>query len=260
MSLASVGRKRKIIDQLNEDGKVIVKELAEELDVTTETIRKYLDDLQEEGKLIKVYGGAIPPKQKEIERPSYDREVINKEEKEKIAKEAVNLVDDHDVIAIDEGSTPFYLAKHLEGKHHLTIVTPSINSLNTLMQAITKGLFTGKIIFIGGEVDVEHQRVSGELALSMLNNIFVDKFFLSADGISKSGIITSHDVAKGNITKGIMQHANENILLLDRSKLGNRGHYSFSQVEDIDRLITDGELSKDWKRLFVTHNVEVTSV
>lgn len=260
MSLASVGRKRKIIEQLNKDGKVIVKELAEELDVTTETIRKYLDDLQEEGQLVKVYGGAIAPPKNEIELPSFDREVINKDAKENIAKEAVSLINDHDVIGIDEGSTPFYLAKYLEGKHHLTIVTPSINSLNVLMHAITTGLFTGKIIFIGGEVDVQHQRVSGELALSMLDNIFVDKFFLSADGISENGLITSHDVSKGNITKGIMHHANENILLIDETKLGKRGHYRMANLEELNTIVTDEKLSTEWTRLFHTHNVQLISV
>src|SRR5690625_1378430 len=193
--------------------------------VSTETVRKYLDDLQEEGKLTKVYGGAIPPPIKEFERPSLEREILNKEEKEQIGCMALELINDFDVIGIDDGSTPFYLAKHLKGKQNLTIVTSSINSLNVLVNSISLGLFTGKIILLGGEIDPVHQRVIGELSLDMLNNIYVDKYFISADGLSETGVITSHDVSKGIITKKIMDHANENILLLDHTKMGKRGHY-----------------------------------
>lgn len=256
LSLASVDRKEKIIQLLETNGKVIVKDLALELNVSTETVRKYLDDLQEEGKLVKVYGGAIPPPSKEFEPPLLEREVLNKKAKENIGKKAVELIEDYDVIGIDDGSTPYYLAKHLKGKQNLTIVTPSINSLNVLVHSIASGLFTGKIILLGGEVDPTHQRITGELALNMLDNIYVEKYFVSADGISESGLITSHDVSKGMITKKLINHSNENILLLDNSKIGKRGHYKMTDLNKINTLITNDELDESWQSLFRKNNVK----
>lgn len=256
MSLASVDRKEKIIELLQDNGKVKVKDLAEELLVSTETIRKYLDDLQEEGKLTKVYGGAIPPPTSDVELPSMEREIINQVAKEQIGKKAVDLIQDFDVIGIDDGSTPFYLAKHLKGKQNLTIVTPSINSLNTLIQSISAGLFTGKIILLGGEIDPIHQRVIGELSLDMLDNIYVDKYFISADGLSKDGIITSHDVSKAMITKKIMEHANENVMLLDHTKIGKRGHFRMTDLDEVDTIITNKKFDTEWLSLLENYQVK----
>ncbi|MEK3935463.1 DeoR/GlpR family DNA-binding transcription regulator [Sporosarcina sp. FSL W7-1349] len=256
MSLASIERKRKILDILEKNGKVKVKDLAVHLKVSTETIRKYLDDLEYESKLKKVYGGAISLTFFNQEPPTVEREIINKEGKEKIGALAVSLIKDDDVIAIDEGTTPLYMAKSLKNKKNITIVTPSINSLNVLMEMLQQNVFTGKIILIGGQVDVFHQRLVGEHTLEMMNNIYVDKNFIAADGLSVKDGLTSYDLSKGMVTKKLIEHANETILLIDHTKLNKRTHYKMARLTDIDIVICDQTAPPEWEETLTEANVQ----
>lgn len=256
MSLASIERKKKILDSLEKNGKVKVKDLAVLLKVSTETIRKYLDDLESEKKLKKVYGGAIPLTFFNQEPTISERAVINQDGKEKIGELAVSLIQDDDVIAIDEGTTPLYLAKSLKNKNNITIVTPSINSLTVLMELIQQNVFTGKIILIGGQVDVYHQRVVGEHALEMLNNIYVDKNFIAADGLSITDGLTNYDLTKGMVTKKLIEHANQTILLIDHTKLDKRTHYKMATLHNIDIVICDKPYPKGWEDTLLEAEVQ----
>lgn len=256
LSLASVDRKKKIVTLIEQNGKVKVKNLATLLEVTPETIRKYLNDLQKDGKLKKVYGGAISTPTHIKEPPSFKRESMNKEEKRLIGKKAVDLINDNDVIGIDEGSTPFQLAKNLKDKKNLTIVTSSINSLTVLINSISQNKITGKIILLGGEIDPIHQRVIGELSLEMLDKIYVDTYFISADGLSENGEITSYEVSKNMVTKKIIEHSNVNVLLIDHTKIGHRAHYKMTDLSQIDIIISNKKLPHKWINLFNTHNVQ----
>lgn len=256
MSLAAEERKRRILDLLEISGKVKVKDLAAILKVSTETIRKYLDDLQEEGKLKKVYGGAIGPSFYNQEPTTIEREIINKEAKEKIGKLAASIINDNDVIALDDGSTPFQLARKLRNKKDLSIITTSINSLSVLIELLSHNIFTGRIIMLGGEIDPRHHRVVGELTLEMLENIYVDKYFISADGLSESGEVTSYDLSKGMVAKKLMEHANKNILLIDYSKLNKRTHYKFAHLKDINMIISDKKYPVDWEHVLDQYDVK----
>jgi DeoR family fructose operon transcriptional repressor len=256
LSLASIERKRKILELLVNDGKVQVKDLAVLLKVSTETIRNYLNDLEQEEKLKKVYGGAINPVFFNNEPPALKKEIINKEAKERIGKMAVSIINDNDVIAIDEGSTPLQLTKRLKEKRNLTIITSSLNSLSVLIDLMSQNLFSGKIIMLGGEVNTTHHRIAGELTLEMLNNIYVDKYFVSADGLSKNAGVTSYDTSKGIVTKKLIEHANKTILLLDHTKINKRTHYKMAGLEDIDMVISDKSHPENWESFLNEHNVK----
>lgn len=255
MSLAAEERKRRILDLLELSGRVKAKDLAVLLKVSTETIRKYLDDLQDEGKLKKVYGGAISTTFYNQEPPTMERETLNKEAKEKIGELAASIINDNDVIALDDGSTPFQLAKKLQKKRNLTIITSSINSLAILIELISQNVFTGRIIMLGGEIDPQHHRVIGELTLEMLENIYVDKYFISADGLSENGEVTSYDLSKGMVAKKLMSHSNKNILLIDHTKLNRRTHYRFAHLKDINMIVSDQKFPSEWESIFEQNNV-----
>ncbi|WP_342510676.1 DeoR/GlpR family DNA-binding transcription regulator [Sporosarcina sp. FSL K6-1522] len=256
MSLASIDRKRKILELLENDGKVKVKDLAVILKVSTETIRNYLNDLEQEEKLKKVYGGAINPAFFNNEPPALEREIINQDGKEKIGKMAVTLINDNDVIAIDEGSTPLRLARKLKDKKNLTIITSSLNSLTVLIDLMAQNLFSGKIIMLGGEVNTTHHRIAGELTLEMLNNIHVDKFFIAADGLSTHSGVTSYDISKGMVTKKLIEHSNKNILLIDHTKINKRTHYKMAPFEDIDIVVSDSNPPENWGTFLEEHTIK----
>ncbi|OIK12856.1 DeoR family transcriptional regulator [Bacillus sp. MUM 116] len=256
MSLAGEERKRKILELLEISGKVKVNELAEILKVSTETIRKYLDELQQEEKLKKVYGGAINISFFNEEPPTVEREVIYSEAKQRIGEFAANLINDNDVIAIDDGSTPLQLVKNLRKKRNITIFTTSISALSVLIDLHQQNIFTGKIIMLGGEINTTHHRVTGSFTIEMLENLYVDKYFISADGITKEAGITSFDSSKGMVTRKLIDHSGKQIVLIDHSKVGKRTHYKMADLQDIDIIVSDKEHPEDWEYLLKENNVK----
>ncbi len=108
-------------------GKVKVSELAREFAVSTETIRRYLEELDREKKLKKVYGGAVQLPGAGVEAPMLERNATYREKK-RIGYKAATFVEDGDVIAIDDGSTPLQMVPYLVHRKNLTIVTSSFQS------------------------------------------------------------------------------------------------------------------------------------
>src|SRR5690554_6935201 len=138
MSLQGEERKQKILSILDNKGKIRVNDLVEELEVSYETIRRYLDEMDKEGQLKKVYGGAMKTQFDQIEAPMHKRNILQLAEKRVIGKLAAKIVKDNDVIAIDEGTTPLQLIRFLEGKKNITVVTNSLQALVQLTEAKEK--------------------------------------------------------------------------------------------------------------------------
>lgn len=238
MSLVAEERKQNIVQLLEQHGKVRVSDLANRLHVSTETIRRHLDDLEAENRLKKVYGGAIKIHQ-QIEPPHHERSSIQEKAKHTIGRLAAEQVSDYDVIYIDEGSTPLPMIPHLISKKQLTIMTTSIPALNMLMEYTKKERLDARIIFIGGEVNTDHLRTSGPIAEKMLEDFFVTKAFLVADGIEVKSGITSYDPNKALVTKKLITHTEESFVLADHTKINHRTYAKMASLEDVTAVICD---------------------
>lgn len=133
MSLVGEERKKHILELIEAHEKVTVDHLADTFDVSRETIRRYLNELEAQGKLKKVYGGAIKVSYGKIEPAYTGRETQHKAEKSLIGKKAAELIKSNEFIFIDEGSTTLQIIPHLLNIPALTIVTnfhPSSSSIN----------------------------------------------------------------------------------------------------------------------------------
>jgi len=246
VSLASEERKRGIMTLLHESGKVIANDLAQRFEVSTETIRRDLDELEKTNKLKKVYGGAVKFKS-DVEPAILERESIHVEAKRKIGYLASQLIEDSDVIVLDEGTTVLQIIPYLEHKRHLTIMTNSIPALLLLLEHQKRGTFDGKIILIGGEVSARHLRVSGPIAERTMEDFFVSKSFVSVDGVSLKNGVTSYDYEKAVFTRKIMQCSDTVIVVADQSKIDKRTVAKISDLRDIDILISNEAPPADWK-------------
>lgn len=254
MSLAGEERKKSIMAILNEKGKVSASELSLLFEVTTETIRRDLDELEKENKLKKVYGGAVKFKV-EVEPPHYEREFIHAEAKRKIGALAAELIEDNDVIVIDEGSTALQIIHCLESKSNLTILTSSIPALMLLIEHHKRGTFDGKIIFIGGEVNAKHLRVSGAIAEKIMEDFYVNKSFISVDGVSLENGITSYDYDRAVFTKKLMQCSETTIVLADSSKVIKRTVAKIADLKDVHIIVSDQSPPKEWSAALKKKNV-----
>ncbi|CQR56022.1 DeoR/GlpR family DNA-binding transcription regulator [Paenibacillus riograndensis] len=247
MTLLAEERQQLILQQLEETGKVKVIPLAQQLEVSNETIRRDLDALEEQRKLKRVYGGAVKLTHFDGE-PSYTmRRKLNQEGKQAIGREAARLLQDGDTVFMDTGTTVLEMTRWLAGKKNITIVTNSLPAASALLQALSLEQFTGKVILLGGEISVQQQSVSGILAHELLKQFTLDKAFLSVGGISPAQGITDYDMNESLVSRLAAGQASEVILLADHSKIGSTAFCQIAPLHTADVIISDQELPGGWK-------------
>ncbi|MDQ0061506.1 DeoR/GlpR family DNA-binding transcription regulator [Paenibacillus harenae] len=252
MSLTYEDRRMTILNHLEMEGKVQVLHLSELLSVSTETVRRDLDRLEKEGKLRKVYGGAVKMRIELVEPPFLKRTQMMKAEKASIGKLAASLIEDGETIMVDNGTTTIEILPHLKDRTNITLITHSIPVLNVAMES-----FRGTIIFAGGEVNPEYQATTGSLTDQMLDRFKVNKAFISAGGISLVDGITDYHLAEATISRKMMQRAEESILVADHSKFGMSTFARVSRLEEISMLITDAGCPKEWIDTMESLGIEV---
>lgn len=248
MSLLGEERKKIIVERVNAEGQINTLTLAEEMGVSSETIRKYLDELEKQNKLKKVYGGAVQVSLYKEELPIMLREIAHLSEKQLIAQKASTLIEDNDVIIVDEGSSAYKLVEFIVHKKNLTIVTPSLSILSYLVDMQLKGLFDGKIIFIGGTVSSLHGRVTGSIAEEFISQIYAQKAFVSTEGISMDGGVTDFDADKSLLSRKFIQNAEMKYVLCDHSKIEKRSFYRICKIDELTGIICDTAPPPNWMK------------
>ncbi|NEW06972.1 DeoR/GlpR transcriptional regulator [Paenibacillus sp. SYP-B3998] len=249
MSLLAQERKDLIMQTLMREGKVKVLPMAEELGVSSETIRRDLDVLEMEGRLQRVYGGAIRSGHENGEPPFQQRRELYADAKKKIGARAAQLIQDGDTIILDVGTTMMELAKSIQGKRNLTILTNSLPIGTYLSEALNSNTFSGKVFLLGGQLNPEQQSLTGPLCEQMMKQFFVNKAFLSIGGIALSSGVTDYDLNETHISKEFAKSANEVIILADQSKIGVQAFAQIMPLEQIDMVISDQNYPKDWKHV-----------
>ena len=248
MSVSSEERKRRILERLGIDGKVRVPELSAACAVSEETVRRDLLVLEKEGRVRRVYGGAVAaePRLFEYEPPYLQRRSLHAEAKARIGRAAAGLVSTGDTIAIDVGTTTLELARAIRGRQRLTVLTNSIAVAYELMESIQAKQFTGKIIVIGGELNPEQQSLSGVAGERMLADFRVDKAFISIGGLSLQRGISDYDLAEAGMSRRLIDFADRTIVLADDSKLEREAFAHIAPLERAHTVVCNAPAPKEW--------------
>lgn len=252
MSLSFEKRKRKILDQISREGKVEVLALAEELQVSTETIRRDLERLDVEGRLKKVHGGAIRLRSDSLELPFDEKTLIHAQEKAAIGKFAASMVKNGDTVMIGNGTTTLEVIRNLQNHSNVTLVTHSTPALLLAME-----VFPGRIIFLGGEVNRHQKSTSGPLAEQILHQLRVNKVFISAGGVSLIDGITDYELSEASISRKMMERADEAIVLADHSKFGQSTFANVCSLADVYTIVTDRQIPEEWKRYLKERDIQL---
>lgn len=252
MSLTYEERRQTILAQLSTEGKVQVHALAEIFNVSTETIRRDLDRLEKEGRLRKVYGGAVQTRSEWIEPTFIKRSEMYRSEKQSIGKLAASLVKEGETVILDNGTTTLEIMRHLKDRADITVITNSVPILACALED-----FQGKIIFAGGEVNMNYQAATGAIAHQMLDQFKVNKAFISAGGISLSEGITEYNVDEALLSRKMMQRTEEAILVADHSKFGVTTFAHIAPIEQISMIVTDSGCAEEWVEALNKLDVEV---
>lgn len=233
-------RQQEILQRAREHGRVDVVALAEDLNVTAETVRRDLTTLERAGVLRRVHGGAIPIERIGFERAVATRDTVLTGEKERIAKAALAEVPEHGAVILDAGTTTARLAQLLPADRELTVV---VNSpvLATILG--TKNNIT--VLLLGGRVRGKTLATVDDWALRPLNDLYVDVAFMGTNGCTAERGLTTPDQAEASVKRAMMAAARRVVLLTDHTKIGTNHMARFGSLSDLDVLITDTDLDPE---------------
>lgn len=227
-------RRQIIADRARRDGRVEVAVLAEDLGVTTETVRRDLTELEQAGILRRVHGGAIPVDRLRIERGVSDRATSMAAEKDRIAKAALAEIRDGATILLDAGTSTQALVVALPEGRDLTVVT---NSLGAAMELADRA--GTQVHLLGGRVRSRTLATVDDWAIRTVRELRPDVVFLGTNGCTPSGGLTTPDPAEAAVKRAMADAGRRVVLLADHSKLGEDHFVRFADVADLDVLITD---------------------
>lgn len=233
-------RQQEILRIARESGRVDVLSLAEEFQVTAETVRRDLKALDRAGLVRRVHGGAIPAGRLDFEPDLAEREATAAGEKDAIARAALAELPADGSVIIDAGTTAARLAGLLPLDSTLTVVTHALPVAARL--ADHPGI---ALHLVGGRVRHRTRAAVDAWALRAYAEVHADVAFLATNGFSLDGGLTTPDLAEAAVKRAAAAAARRVVLLADSAKYGQRHFARFGDLGAVDVLITDAGLADE---------------
>lgn len=228
-------RQQELLNYVRSYGTGSVNELARLLGVSTSTVRRDLNDLQERGLLERVHGGAAPLGD-DVEPIRPLREVAYAEEKRRIGQAAAAHVADHSTILVLGGTTTEAMLPFLGGVRGLTVLTNSLAVVNRLSQFAEID-----IVVLGGLLRRQEMSLLGHLTIAGLDEFGIDQVLSGAYGVDPIIGVTGTNLSETQTDRSLASSARELILLADHSKFAQRGPARLVPISAVTTLITDAE-------------------
>jgi len=247
-------RQQEIFEYITANAQVTIAEL-EALcpNVSSMTIRRDLQCLEQEGVLVRIHGGArsISSLSQFSEEVYTRRAVENVAQKKEIAQKAAQLVRAGSSVYLDAGSTAMYLAQCMP-PHRLYITTSGPNIAIELTKTDTFA-----VNMLGGELNPDTISVSGPHSIEYIGSINIDTAFIAASGYSAEAGFTNGNNNECALKRAALVRARNRVVMMDSSKIGRTLPFTFANHADIGTLITDSGISAELRRSFEEQGVEV---
>lgn len=233
LDLYPTERKHKILELLEQAGRVTVTELSQLFTVSEVTIRSDLQILAAQDLIVRTHGGALPA----TRSPELSLNLRRQQqalEKERIGEAAVGLVENGDAIFLDASSTALALARRLTHFRDLTILTHSLAVAEAMIGAL--GV---TVVVSGGIFQRDTMSFIGLEGLPILGKYNIKSGFFGAHGLSYPEGLTDISAAEAEVKREIVSACRQVIALIDATKWGRVGPASFAHPQDIHMIITD---------------------
>jgi DeoR family transcriptional regulator of aga operon len=235
-------RQEDILKELDQKGYVNVVDLCETHNVSTVTIRKDLNFLENEKLLHRTHGGASKQPIYAFERDVSDKEALQVEQKKQIALEALKYVSNNDYIILGSGSNIHYLSRIITGFNKLTVLTPSLKVSLELCKEPSIDT-----IQLGGDIRNSSTSAVGPIAEAILGQFSCNKLFLGTDGVHLEFGLSTSNALEAHLNQAMIEVAEKVIVLADSTKMNIRGFGKICNLNKIDVLITDDGIDPETK-------------
>lgn len=251
MGLLAEQRHQHIMEALRLKGRILVTEIAKELDVTEVTIRRDLSKLEKDGLLKKTYGGAVLSSS-EMNLSVRYRQTRNLAGKRIIGRLAADLIKDGENIFLEAGSTCNEIIPHLAKKNNLTIIVNSLHLMSRLHELVQH-----RIILTGGQYRPDRMDMIGPAAENTISQLSGFTAFTGADDITIETGISGADVATVSFTKMVLKRAAKTYFVGDRSKFDNPALYKIADIDKLDAIVTNVYPGDKWMQACYDHNIKL---
>lgn len=234
-------RKTYIMKTALRDGIVSIPEIAAHFDVSVETIRRDVNSLCAEKKLAKVHGGAVPTNVVTPSRRGHESQKRTVEVVGKTAGEcAAELISNGDIVMLDVGEAAQSVARAVKSVKNVTFITNSVPIASILLDKLSAGEYTGRVIMIGGELDGQGRFACSPDAYDEIEKYSADKSFITASAVTSKGVSSFNPYGSGYSAK-IMAQSEQSILVTESSKFGKKSLATFAPLSAFSCIITDSE-------------------
>lgn len=225
-------RKTHLLEILARDGRIVAKDVAAELALSEDSIRRDLRELADEGKVIRVYGGALPVPA--ADRPVDERSDLATASKERVAGRAADGIRPGSTIVLDAGTTTLALARLLPTGTDLTVITPS-----PAIALAVAAHSDARVVMIGGELSRHSMVAGGALAMEAIRHLAADTFYLGATGIHPEHGLTTGSLDDAVTKRAIAERCAETIVLASEEKIGAVSRFPVLDLAAVTAVITD---------------------
>ena len=236
--MLAAGRRRKIVDYVEQSGDATVESLSRAFDVSPATIRRDLTYLDRQGLIERAHGGAAPRTRGRLpglpEPPILKRSAMQVAEKRAIGRAAAPYVDDGDVLVISGGSTTAEMIPYIAERQGLTVITNSLS-----IAALLAGYPDITAVILGGTLRHSEMSMLGVLTEDALRNLRADKLFMGSPAVHHEYGFSADDMTEVQSDRNLMAIAGETTVLADHTKFGRIATLRQAPITAARRLVTD---------------------
>lgn len=239
--MLTLKRQEEILDILNKNKQATVEELANELFVSSATIRRDLSTMEKQGLIKRSHGGAIPFSSSAEESAFAIREQENTLAKRVIANLAFKLVKNGDSVFLDSSTTTGFMIPLLNNLKYLSVTT--IGLRNAILLSQTNSI---KIYIAGGQVQNHSNSITGSDTLDYISRIHTDVSFISCSGVDLNAGFTDADIEQSKLKAQMRKNSKVVVMLADNTKFNKTFMFTDFKFNEIDYLITDKMPPEDY--------------
>ncbi|PHI27960.1 DeoR/GlpR family DNA-binding transcription regulator [Budvicia aquatica] len=230
-----------IYNHLHQHQTATINQLAKLMEVSHMTIRRDIQSMVDEGKVIAISGGVKLHDALKQELPYVEKAMLHHQHKQKIGELAAQLIEAGQVIYLDAGTTSFEVARHIAKKlNKVTVITNDFTICNFLMNMSHINLF-----HTGGQVDLRNRSCVGSSAANFLLTLNIDVAFISTSSWDLTHGLSTPEEGKALVKKAIISASRRKILISDSSKYGKYGMFHISHLNELTDIICDNQLDAE---------------
>lgn len=238
--MALTSRQNDILALIKQTGQVGVDDLATQFDVSTQTIRKDLNELAQRGLASRVRGGAMP--RASIANVAYEeRRQMASSEKQLIGQLAATLIPNNCSIMLNIGTTTEQVAMAMSGHSDLVVISNNVNVIHSLSGSASK-----ELILAGGTVRQSDGAIVGDAAVEFIARFKVDFAIIGASALDDDGAVLDFDLREVSVARAMLRNGRTRILVCDSQKFERTAPVRICDIAEIDYFVTDRQPSAEF--------------